>query len=97
MHAQYDYYWVVRNLLANGASPSVRTKEGVEARFGIEGDKVLPMVALGAVETTSELHEALDALLGSPEFQAKIDKAELVRTRMEVLSKHHNLHAFGPL
>lgn len=82
MAIEYDYYPCVKKLLESGADPEVTNQDGHPAKLGIDGGKVLAMVQLTS-EDQSDMKVALDALLGSPDSRAKIDKASLVQIRIK--------------
>jgi len=83
MAIEYDYLACVNALVDAGADKSLANEAGHAAITGIDGGKVLAMVCLTEAVTESEHIQHLDELLSDTAAQAKVDKVQLVQTRMK--------------
>mmetsp|Transcript_23336 Transcript_23336/g.41712 ORF Transcript_23336/g.41712 Transcript_23336/m.41712 type:complete len:210 (-) Transcript_23336:199-828(-) len=89
MAVEYDYYWIARTLLDNGANGQIKNVDGHKAETGIEGQKkgVNACFAFTSAQSKKEVDSALDLILkqleDNPESAAEIDKAEIVQAFMK--------------
>uniref|UniRef100_A0A7S2FJQ1 Uncharacterized protein n=1 Tax=Florenciella parvula TaxID=236787 RepID=A0A7S2FJQ1_9STRA len=89
MAVEYDYYWIARTLMENGASGQITNADGHKAENGIEGQKkgLNATAAFTSAQTKKEIDSALDLILkqleDNPESAADIDKAEIVQAFMK--------------
>lgn len=85
MALEYDYYEIVLALIAAGADETIVNKLGCEARTGIEGKKLLPLVAFSAATNAKELQDSLKDLLAAldTDDRERMDKAVFVQTGMK--------------
>jgi len=89
MAVEYDYYWIARTLMENGANGQITNADGHKAENGIEGQKkgLNATAAFTSAQTKKEIDSALDLILkqleDNPESAADIDKAEIVQAFMK--------------
>lgn len=87
MAIEYDYYSIVQALKAAGADDKITNNGGFMAITGIEGTKVIELVAFAAATTGKEFASSLEALnkqLSNDSEKERLDKATIVQTGMKL-------------
>ena len=96
MAIEYDYYSIAQALKAAGADDKITNNGGFMAITGIEGTKVIELVAFAAATTGVEFASSLEALnkqLSNDSEKERLDKATIVQTGMK-LKKVSNFLCF---
>jgi ankyrin repeat protein len=80
MALEYDYWFIAKHLMENGADTSIENQDGNKAGAGIGGEKSIDdfVPALITADTADEVNFALDKI----KEQSGVDKAALVQAGM---------------